>query len=167
MTSSNENIFRVTGDLCREYTGPWWSPRTKASDAELSCFLQLRLKKRFSKQSWGWWFETLRRPLLRHINAKACPYWTIPMDDLWINESWILNLLNVYKEMSTYSLSLHYYSDPTPPQPLQPTAAQISMKSALSPTEDLGAAPDRSNKGPSTKVQCITTHSYAYLFMYA
>ena len=25
MTSSNENIFRVTGHLCGEFTGPWWS----------------------------------------------------------------------------------------------------------------------------------------------
>ena len=39
MTSSNGNIFRVTGPLCGEFTGPRWIPRTKASDAELWCFL--------------------------------------------------------------------------------------------------------------------------------
>ena len=39
MTSSNGNIFRVTGHLCREFTGPRWIPCTKASDAELWCFL--------------------------------------------------------------------------------------------------------------------------------
>ena len=39
MTSSNGNIFRVTGHLCREFTGQRWIPRTKASDAELWCFL--------------------------------------------------------------------------------------------------------------------------------
>ena len=39
MTSSNGNIFRVTGPLCREFTGHWWIPLTKASDAELWCFL--------------------------------------------------------------------------------------------------------------------------------
>ena len=39
MKSSNGNIFRVTGPLCREFTGHWWVPRTKASDAELWCFL--------------------------------------------------------------------------------------------------------------------------------
>ena len=38
MTSSNGNIFRVTGHLCGEFTGPRWIPRKKASDAELSCF---------------------------------------------------------------------------------------------------------------------------------
>ena len=39
MTSSNGNIFRVTGHLRREFTGHWWIPRTKASDADLWCFL--------------------------------------------------------------------------------------------------------------------------------
>ena len=35
MTSSNGNIFRVTGNLCRKFTGPRRIHRTKASDAEL------------------------------------------------------------------------------------------------------------------------------------
>ena len=39
MTSSNRNIFRVTGHLCGGFSGPRWIPRTKASDAELWCFL--------------------------------------------------------------------------------------------------------------------------------
>ena len=39
MTSSNGNIFCVTGPLCGEFTGSRWIPRTKASDAELWCFL--------------------------------------------------------------------------------------------------------------------------------
>ena len=38
VTSSNGNIFRVTGHLCGEFTGPRWIPCTKASDAELWCF---------------------------------------------------------------------------------------------------------------------------------
>ena len=29
MTSSNGKIFRVTGHLCGEFTGPWWIPLTK------------------------------------------------------------------------------------------------------------------------------------------
>ena len=39
MTSSNGNIFRVTGPLCREFTGHRWIPRTKASDAGRWYFL--------------------------------------------------------------------------------------------------------------------------------
>ena len=40
MTSSNGNFFRVTGLLCGEFTGHRWIPLTKASDAELWCFLR-------------------------------------------------------------------------------------------------------------------------------
>ena len=39
MTSSNGNIFRVTGPLCGEFTVYRWIPLTKANDAELWCFL--------------------------------------------------------------------------------------------------------------------------------
>ena len=38
MTSSNGNIFRVTGHLCGEFTGPRWIPHTMASDAGLWCY---------------------------------------------------------------------------------------------------------------------------------
>ena len=39
MTSSNGNIFRVTGPLFGEFTCHRWIPLTKTSDAELWCFL--------------------------------------------------------------------------------------------------------------------------------
>ena len=39
ITSSNGNIFRVTGHMCGQFTGRRWILRTKASDAELWCFL--------------------------------------------------------------------------------------------------------------------------------
>ena len=38
MTSSNRNIFRVTGLLWGEFTGNRWIPLTKASKAEIWCF---------------------------------------------------------------------------------------------------------------------------------
>ena len=38
MTSSNGNIFHVTGPLCGDFTGDRWIPLTKASDAKLWCF---------------------------------------------------------------------------------------------------------------------------------
>ena len=65
MTSSNGNIFRVTGPLRGKFTGHRWIPHTKASDAELWC---LRSNKRLSKQSWAWWFETQSRSLWCHCN---------------------------------------------------------------------------------------------------
>ena len=51
MTSANGNVFRVTGPLCREFTGHRWIPRTKASDAELDVFFDLCPNKWLSKQS--------------------------------------------------------------------------------------------------------------------
>ena len=39
-------------------------PVTRSFDV----FFDLRLNKRLSKQSRGWWFETLSRPLRRHSN---------------------------------------------------------------------------------------------------
>ena len=69
MTSSNGNIFLVTGPLCGEFTGHRWIPLTKASDAELYVFFDLCLNKRLRKQSWGWWLETPSRSLWRHCNG--------------------------------------------------------------------------------------------------
>ena len=46
MTSSNGNIFRITGHLCGEFTGefPTQRPVTQSFDV----FFDLRLNKRFS-----------------------------------------------------------------------------------------------------------------------
>ena len=74
MTSSKGNIFRVTGPLCGEFTGLRWIPLTKASNAEFDVFFELCLNKRLTKQSWGWWFETLSCPLWRHCNATQRGY---------------------------------------------------------------------------------------------
>ena len=154
MTSSNENIFRVTCHLCGEFIGefpthsgqwrgalmfslicawingwvnnsgasdlrrhrahydvivmtdgaafyqrllsiflePWWRHQMETFSAVLAIcagnspvpgeitaqrpvtrsfdvLFDLRPNKRLSKQSWGWWFETLSRPFWRHRNA--------------------------------------------------------------------------------------------------
>ena len=74
MTSSNGNIFRVTGHLCGEFTGLRWIPRTKASDAELWCFFYLPPNKGLSKQWRGWWFETPSCPLWRHRNVSRISF---------------------------------------------------------------------------------------------
>ena len=96
MTSSYGNIFRVTGHLCGEFTGPRWIPHTKASDAELSCFLWSASDKPLSKHSRGWWFETLSRSFWRHCNGQplywpndnstpVCLFWCQNIHDLKIN----------------------------------------------------------------------------------
>ena len=69
MTSSNGNIFRVTGLLCGEFTGPGEFPTQRPVMRSFDVFFDLRLNKRLSKQSWGWWLETLSCLLWRHCNA--------------------------------------------------------------------------------------------------
>ena len=46
-------------------------PVTRSFDA----FFDLRLNKRLSKQSLGWWSETLSRPLWRHCNVMHGPHY--------------------------------------------------------------------------------------------
>ena len=69
MTSSNGNIFRVTGHLCVEFTGPGEFPAQRPVTLSFDVFFDLRLNKPLSKQSWGWWFETQSSPLWRHCNG--------------------------------------------------------------------------------------------------
>ena len=59
MTSSNGNIFRVTGHLFGEF--PAQRPVTQSFDGSFD----MHQNKRLSKQSRGWWFET---PLWCHSN---------------------------------------------------------------------------------------------------
>ena len=68
MTSSNGNIFRIAGPLCGEFTGHGEFPSQKPVTRSFDVFVGLRLNKRSSKQSLGWWFETSSCPLWRHCN---------------------------------------------------------------------------------------------------
>ena len=72
MTSSNGNIFRVTGPLCGEFTGPGEFPTQRPVTRSFDVLFDLRLNKRLSKQPWGWWFETPSWSLWRQRNVSAC-----------------------------------------------------------------------------------------------
>ena len=69
MTSSNGNIFRVTGPLCGEFTGLGELPTQRPVTRSFGVFLDLRMNKRSSKQWWGWWFETPSWSLWRQCNG--------------------------------------------------------------------------------------------------
>ena len=69
MTSSNGNIFRVTGPLCGEFTGPGEFPTQRPVTRSFDVLFDLRLNKRLSKQPWGWWFDTPSWSLWRHCDA--------------------------------------------------------------------------------------------------
>ena len=59
----------VTGDF------PAQRPMTRSFDI----FFDLRLNNWLSKQSWGWWSETLSHPLWRHRNEWSSLYRDNPM----------------------------------------------------------------------------------------
>ena len=68
MTSSNGKIYRVTGPLCGEFTGPGEFPTQRPVTRSFDVFCDLRLNKLLSKQQWGWWFETPSCSLSRQCN---------------------------------------------------------------------------------------------------
>ena len=68
MTSSNGNIFRVTGPLCGEFIVPGEFPTQRPVTRSFDVFFDLRLNKRLSEQPWGWWFETPSWSLWRQCN---------------------------------------------------------------------------------------------------
>ena len=74
MTSSNGNIFRVTGPLRGEFTGPGEFPAQRPVPRSFDVFFDLSLNKRLSKQPWGWWFETPPRSLWRQCNVLVLFY---------------------------------------------------------------------------------------------
>ena len=91
MTSTNGNIFRVTGPLCREFTGHRWIPLTvKASGAELWCFLW------FAPWINGWESNREARYLRRH--RAHYDVIVMPISTVKIN------------------LKLHSFSEPSPSQ---------------------------------------------------
>ena len=71
MTSSNGNIFRVTGPLCGEFSGSGEFPTPKAVTRSFGVLFDLRLYIRLNKQPWGWWFETPSWSLWRHRNGNV------------------------------------------------------------------------------------------------
>ena len=60
---------------------PAQRPVTRSFDV----FCDLCLNKRLRKQSWGWWFETLPRPLWRHCNVMETFCWYMPYKRWWYN----------------------------------------------------------------------------------
>ena len=82
MTSSNGNIFRVTGPLCGEFTGHRWIPRKKASEVELWCFLWSAPEQTLER--------TLETPVIWYAIA---PIMTSPQ---WVAilESWLKMIIS-------------------------------------------------------------------------
>ena len=99
MTSSNGNIFGITGHLCGEFTGHRWIPAQRPVTRSFDVFFDLRLHIRLSKQSWGWWFETPSCPLWRHCNISRATYWQLDKGECF-HKNWFRcgQLKGLFKE---------------------------------------------------------------------
>ena len=58
VTSSNGNIFRVTGPLCGDSPATGEFPSQRQVTRSFDVLIDLRPNKRLSKHSKRWWFET-------------------------------------------------------------------------------------------------------------
>ena len=84
MTSSNGNIFRVTGPLCGKFTGPGEFPTQRPVTRSFVVSFDLRLNERLSKQPWGWWFDTPSWSLWRQCNDASC-FFMFSRDSFWLD----------------------------------------------------------------------------------
>ena len=82
MTSSIRNIFALLAICAGNSPVPGEFPAQRPVTRSFDVFFDLRLNKRLSKHSWGWWFETLPRPLWRHSNASTAS-WLTANDRVW------------------------------------------------------------------------------------
>ena len=90
---------------------PALRPVTRSLDVFL---FYLRLNKRLSKQSWGWWFEPLSHPLWRHRNvtgnvALAASGWTTLLVPYHFSQITATNLMighQIFDELT--EILLHY-----------------------------------------------------------
>ena len=104
ITSSNGNIFHVTGPLCGEFTGPGEFPAQRPMTRSFDVFFHLCLNKRFSKQPQGWWFETPPWSLWLQCNEKSsCDIIVIVNSALfcWLSDAYMapglcLNIKTIY-----------------------------------------------------------------------
>ena len=111
MTSSNGNIFRVTGPMCGEFTGPGEFPAQWPVTRSFDVFFDLRLNKRLSKQPWGWWFETPAWSLWRHRNAERHLRGSFYQQGLSLIPTWIKSVMKLifHSQTSTGEARVSYF----------------------------------------------------------
>ena len=84
------------------------SPHKSQWGGPFDVFFDLRLNKRLSKQSWGWWFETPSRSSWRHCNAKNYTYCSpfLCFIVAWYRPILTLNMLNCLKDYKRYLINI-------------------------------------------------------------
>ena len=83
---------------------PTQRPVTRCFDV----YFDLRLNKRLSKQSWGWWFERLPRPLWRHSNASHSTmfYMGIENDNTYSIKCSVTRRQNIWFDNATLTVKV-------------------------------------------------------------
>ena len=75
-------------------------PSQRPVTRSFGVFFDVPLNQLLSKQSWGWWFETLSRPLRRHCNG-----WNVlPLNN--VNQVTIF-FQNLVQTLSRFWMNLH------------------------------------------------------------
>ena len=90
MTSSNGNVSALLAICAGNSPVPVNSPHKGQWRGAFDVLFDLRLNKRLSKQSWGWWFETQSCPLWRQCNDSST--WLLTMKNTHqttTKETWI------------------------------------------------------------------------------
>ena len=154
MTSSNGSIFRVTGPLCGEVTGPGEFPTQRPVTRSFDVSFDLRLNKRLSKQPWGWWLETPLWSLWRQCYA----VWLDFLKDM----SNVRHGCEIGKGSHLYSAKL-WPSDAIWRQRSGLIWAQVMTSSVKSSDIHIRASSQEMPQPPITKVclkiTCLTFHS--------
>ena len=77
MTSSMETFSALLALCAGNSPVPGDFPAQRPVTRSFDVFSDLRLNKRLSKPSWGWWFETQSGSLWRHCNDLILTIWYI------------------------------------------------------------------------------------------
>ena len=80
---------------------PAQRPVTRSSHV----FFDLCLNKPLNKQSWGWWFETLSRPLWRQCNATPGVIWLLECQWMLIED---MSYIRLYQITTTLEKRTHF-----------------------------------------------------------
>ena len=130
MTSSNGNISTLLAICVGNSPAPGEFPAQRPVTRSFDVFFDLRLNKRLSKQSWGWWFETLSRLLWRHCNGSWISLITLPyqrsthvcdcfysyiqlllvLSMKYVHETWVHDMNdNIHVDIAIYEQSVIFF----------------------------------------------------------
>ena len=109
MTSSNGNIFRVTGHLCREFTGHRWIPRINGQQrgALMLSLICVWINGRVNNREAGDLRRHLASPLWRHCNVSKRTHQNCAFVSFGVG---IPLVTNGFPERASYTeiVSMHY-----------------------------------------------------------